>query len=241
MAITLSGNGSFSGASTVDQSTYTTSTFTPGLAAGSVVILTFLHTVASGTIGDATSVSGSSVTGMTKFATVAFNSIASPLDKIELWVGTSTGTASTIAIAIPNVPTGCSWNIVEASGVDTGQGTTGALGVGATNQTDSSTTAWSVTLPTFASVLNRGVGGGGLAAAADWNTNGWTRGNATSYLTPSSTAGSCFGAANTPGATMTWTSAAPWAGIAVELAAASVQRGQDPIVSSAAVRRAATW
>ncbi len=241
MAITITAIGPFAGADSTDQSTYTTGTYTP-TSSGLMVAFGFTHSVASGTIGDATSVTGACVTGMTKMRTIGFNTNAAPTKRVELWVGTSTGSAGTIAIAIPNAPTGCSWTMLEVSGADTAQGTGGVIQT-TSAFSDASSTAWAVSGAAFADPNNRGVGAGGLAAGADWNAAGsWSRGNATAYATPAVTNGSTFGPANDNNAVETWTASAAWAGIMIEIAALGASGPiTEAVVVPTAVHRAANW
>ncbi len=230
----------FGSGDTTDQSTYTTATYTP-TSSGLLVVFGFTHSVASGTIGDATSVTGASVTGMTSMRTVGFNTNAAPTKKTELWVGTSTGSAGTIAIALPNVPTGCSWTLTEVTGADTSQGTLGAIQT-TSAFSDANSTAWAVTLASFADPNNRGAGAVGCAATGDTSAPGtWSRGVANNYAVPAVTAASTWGPANDNHATQTLSVSSAWAGIVIEIAALSTLPGTDPVVVPTAVHRAANW
>lgn len=225
--------------STLNQSSYTFS-YTPSLA-GLTVVLGLVHSVASGTIGDVTSVTGPSLTGMTKINTVGINTNATPTKKAEVWVGTSVGTsAQTITVAVPDTPTGLAWILTEASGVDTLQGTNGVI-QSVTNFSDASSTAFTATLAAFGDASNMGVTIGGCATAQGWASAGsWTRLQDTNYSTPNTGAGAAWG--TTTAVTMTWAGPAAWGGIAIELAALlpSVST-PGPLVSPTAVHRAANW
>lgn len=204
----------------VDRSSYTTGTYTPSTS-GVMVVIGLSHSVASGTIGDATAVTGASITGMQKIKTQPFNTSTVPIKKAEMWVGTSTGSAGTVTIALPNTPTSCGWSIVEVTGADMAQGTGGiiqSLGI----FTDSGVNgAFTGTLSAFADPNNGGIAFASEGQNTTLSGNGWTGLNTTGWNSPTITLGTLYTLTENVTCSGTFTANGMWAGVAAEIAVPS--------------------
>lgn len=231
------------GSDAVDRSTYTTGTYTPS-ASGVMVIVSFSHS-ASASIADATSVTGTSVTGMTKIITRGLNSTASPTRKVEIWVGTSTASAGTVAIAAAS-NTSCAWSITEVTGADVTQGTGGVIQSVADSNSSAANTAFTITLASFANSNNRG-----WASGCNTNTPTITLSGTSPYAavdanaaTPPDNNHATIKNQTDSGVTAagTWSTSGQWGGVAIEIAADLGSYVPPKIVNPVvAVHRAANW
>lgn len=211
--------------------TLVSGTYTPG-ASGRLVIFASGHTAPTNA-ADITSVTGTSITGMTKIITKGYRSIATPLSKVEIWAGLSTGSAGAVTVSLGNSPDGGKFCISEFTGVDTAQGTNGVLVTNAvSNASDSSQTALSVTLGAFSNAANGAFACYGINAASSIaEKSGWTRIIDTNWTTPSQTAEWQWIATNDTASQATGGSSASWGACAVEIAGLSVSATPYPNVS----------
>lgn len=215
MAITAT--GPVQASITTDQSAYPTATYTP-TSSGLLVLIGIVHS-GPATVADATSITGASVSSVTKILTVPFNTIAAGAVKLELWAALSTASASAITINLPGAPTGCGWTVAEFVGVDTAQGTLGVI-QSVSNSTDTAGTAMTATLGAFASTVNGAHAVFGMANSIGITGKaGWTRLGDTNYATPATGVGFEYIASNDTAVSATAGASSRWAAIAVEIAA----------------------
>lgn len=222
--------------------TLVSGTYTP-TSSGLLVIFASVHTAPT-TAADITSVTGTSVSGMTKINVKGYKTIATPLSKAEIWCGLSTGSAGAVTVSLGSSPDGGKFVVSEFAGVDTAQGTNGVITTNtATNASDSTATALSVTLGAFSSVLNGAFACyGSNQAGTIAEKAGWTRIIDTNYTTPSQTAEWQWIATNDTASQATAGSAAVWGACAVEIAGlATTAKGTEAFVSRTALHRAANW
>jgi hypothetical protein len=163
----------------------------------------------------------SSVTGgpaWTSVATVLFNTIATPTQRLTLFRAVpSVDYTGTLTIAFANTQTGAAWDITETFGVDTT--TTQGVRQSATNQSDSATTL-TATLGAFGATANATYG-----ATAKGSTGGVTPGSGFTELadvnaaTPAQALETEWRNDNDTSVDQSWSGATAAAVIAVELVA----------------------
>lgn len=225
-------------ADSVDRSTYTTSTYTPG-AAGRLVLISITHRSGAGGTADSGTPTGACITGATLVSSIGLP--PSGVIKTEVWRALSTSSAGTISI-----PTGsntlCIAHVTEFTGVDT---TTNYGVVQNATNSGSATTALSVTLAAFGNTANATFGAfGGSNSLTKTPKAGWTElhddiapGGEFSDLETQ------FIATNDTNPQATFPSNAAFGAVGIELKAAALvgdPMPPGPIISTAAVVRAST-
>lgn len=130
------------GGSATDATSYATASVTP--ASGILVLCGIVHERTGATPSAATSVTGASISGAVKIATVAFLTLASPTALVEIWAALGTGSAGAITFSYGvETQIGAAWAVTTVSNVDTSKGTLGVLQsvVGSNNAATSFVTA----------------------------------------------------------------------------------------------------
>lgn len=216
---TISVNQTVSWGVTTDQSTYPSGTYTPA-ASGRLVLIGMEHSQTAASVGDATSITGTSISGAVKIASVGISTNSAPTLKAELWAALSTGSAGVVTINLPGTPTGCQASLSEIVNADTAFGTLG-VAQSVTNFDDASTTAVFATLTkAFVGVKNATFFVcGANATSATTPKSGWTELRTANIITPNQRYESQFIATNDAAAQMTLTGGTAWGAIAAEIQA----------------------
>jgi len=223
-------------ASGTDTNTYVSSTYTP-TSSGRLVLIGFAHS-ASSSPADLSSITGASLSSVTKILTLAYNTISTQLYKIELWAALSTSSASTVSFNLPATNTGGAWDIMEMANVDTSKGTLGIVTANVASNRADSGTAVSATLAGFQDSHN------GAVAVIGANGNptipaksGWTQDTDVLISPPNQHLGTQWIATNdtAPGSTLSVSNA--WAIIAAELWSVDASSGGSPYTVPSAKHR----
>jgi hypothetical protein len=109
--------------SNTDTNTYTSASTT--CTSGALVIVCFVHGRTGAVPSDASSLTASGLTNVTKQLAIGFDTVAAVRTKVEVWTGLGTGSAATIAMNFPETQNGARWWIGEVTNADTVRGTNG--------------------------------------------------------------------------------------------------------------------
>jgi alkaline phosphatase D len=160
----------------------------------------------------------------TQVATVTFNTAASPTRRLTAYRSLIVSpSAGALTVTFPSNQTGCFANVVSITGSKT-TGTNGADAIvqAVTNYADTGDDRAFVVLADFLNHSNSVLAGFGVDGTVTLvQQSGFTLGTQQAYITPTHTGNAEWKVAPDALATVTWSTASKWGGIALEIAAAT--------------------
>jgi hypothetical protein len=117
-SIVTNGNGG----SDTDSSTFVTASISFG-AASRLALIAAVHQTTSGASADISSITGSSISGAVKIASIAYATDW----MVHLWAATTTASAGAVTVNFGLTVAGCRFAVVECTNVNLGIGTSGCV------------------------------------------------------------------------------------------------------------------